>query len=435
MGAKPVRILAIIGSGETSPTMVTLHKELVARLSGKPVAVLLETPYGFQENVDQVSAKVRRYFAVSVGVRVEVAAGLRAPADATGADLDRGIAMLRRAGWVFAGPGSPSYAATQWRASQVGAALRDRLHRDGITVFSSAAACTLGRFALPVYEIYKVGMRPAWHDGLDLLSDLGLAAAIIPHYDNAEGGNHDTRYCYVGERRLRSLEAQLPPGAAILGVDEHTAAVFDLHAETLTVHGRGGVTVRRGGASDVLASGLAVPLSELRDRVAVAGAPTECPEAAGRREPEPGEGEAPPAEATSLMTMVHACELRFDEAERARNAQAMAGAVLDLEEAIASWSTDTLEAANIEHARAGLRSLVVHLGDAAAQGLRDPREQLAAIVGPVLALRAELRRRGDYALGDALRDALRSGGIQIQDTREGTRWFAAAASRSSQTDR
>ena len=342
MGAKPVRILAIIGSGETSPTMVTLHKELVARLSGKPVAVLLETPYGFQENVDQVSAKVRRYFAVSVGVRVEVAAGLRAPADATGADLDRGIAMLRRAGWVFAGPGSPSYAATQWRASQVGAALRDRLHRDGITVFSSAAACTLGRFALPVYEIYKVGMRPAWHDGLDLLSDLGLAAAIIPHYDNAEGGNHDTRYCYVGERRLRSLEAQLPPGAAILGVDEHTAAVFDLHAETLTVHGRGGVTVRRGGASDVLASGLAVPLSELRDRVAVAGAPTECPEAAGRREPEPGEAEAPPAEATSLMTMVHACELRFDDAERARNAQAMAGAVLDLEEAIASWSTDTL---------------------------------------------------------------------------------------------
>ena len=53
----------------------------------------------------------------------------------------------------------------------------------------------------------------------------------------------------------------------------------------------------------------------------------------------------------------------------------------------------------------------------------------------MLALRAELRRRGDYALGDALRDALRSGGIQIQDTREGTRWFAAAASRSSQTDR
>src|SRR6266571_3494942 len=38
---------------------------------------------------------------------------------------------------------------------------------------------------------------------------------VIPHYDNAEGGTHDTRFCYLGERRLAALEALL---AAARGV-------------------------------------------------------------------------------------------------------------------------------------------------------------------------------------------------------------------------
>jgi hypothetical protein len=52
------RVLAIIGSGETSPTMVTVHRDLLARLSsGRPRALLLSTPYAFQENAAGVSAK------------------------------------------------------------------------------------------------------------------------------------------------------------------------------------------------------------------------------------------------------------------------------------------------------------------------------------------------------------------------------------------
>ena len=97
-----------------------------------------------------------------------------------------------------------------------------------MTVLASAAAATIGFAAVPVYEIYKAGAAPHWLDGLDLLGVLGLKVAVIPHYDNAEGGNHDTRYCYLGERRLSRLERDLPADAAVLGVDEHTAAIFDL---------------------------------------------------------------------------------------------------------------------------------------------------------------------------------------------------------------
>jgi hypothetical protein len=422
MGPRMVGILVVVGSGETSPTMVTMHRELIASLGPSPTAVLVETPYGFQENADEVTAKARRYFSGNVGLQVQVAPGLREPATADPVELARGIAAIRAADWVFTGPGSPSYAARQWSASPVGAAFHDRLRREGITVVSSAAACTLGRFTLPVYEIYKVGMEPAWLEGIDLLGQLGLTAAVIPHFDNREGGTHDTRYCFVGERRLRALEAQLPPEAVILGIDEHTAAVFDLGAGTLSVRGRGGLTLRRAGTSRSIPSGTLLALEEF------------CRLAAGELGPPPPTVASPAprteeagARRDPLLVTAQACEARFDRAEADRDAQAMVAAVLELEEAIAAWANDVLESDAIDQARTVLRALIVRLGEAAAEGVRDPRQRLAPIVEPVLAVRARFRSQGEYQLADALREALRQGGVEVRDGREGTTWSLGGA--------
>ena len=226
-----VRVLAIIGSGETSPTMVTVHRDLVSRIGlAGPQAMVLATPYAFQENAADVSARTRRYFADSVGLQVRVAAGTSPNADPGMApplippdeeNEARQAAGIRAADWVFAGPGSPSYALAHWQAGPVAAGLRDRvLAGDGLTVLASAAAATAGRFTLPVYEIYKAGGAPRWLDGLDLLGPLGLTVALIPHYDNAEGGRYDTRHCYLGERRLAVMERELGGDAAVLGVDQ-----------------------------------------------------------------------------------------------------------------------------------------------------------------------------------------------------------------------
>src|SRR5450756_936149 len=70
-------------------------------------------------------------------------------------------------------------------------------------------------------DVYKrqVGEEPRWVDGLDLLGRLtGITAAVVPHYDNAEGATHDTRFCYLGERRLTRLEADLPAECGVLGL-------------------------------------------------------------------------------------------------------------------------------------------------------------------------------------------------------------------------
>src|SRR5439155_6913438 len=117
----------------------------------------------------------------------------------------------------------------------------------GASTFASASALVLGTHTVPVYEIYKVVADPHWLDGLDLVSVAGLRAAVIPHYDNAEGGTHDTRYSYLGERRLVLMEQQLPDDVFVLGVDEHTACIIDLDADTATITGLGAVTIRRRG--------------------------------------------------------------------------------------------------------------------------------------------------------------------------------------------
>ncbi len=432
MGPRAIGILVVIGSGETSPTMVTMHRELVASLGPRPTAVLVETPYGFQENADEVTAKARRYFASNVGLHVQVAPGLREPVAANAVDLARGIAAIRTADWVFTGPGSPSYAARQWLASPVGAAFRDRLQRGGITVVSSAAACTLGRFTLPVYEIYKVGMEPTWLEGIDLLGQLGLKAVVIPHFDNREGGTHDTRYCFVGERRLRALEAQLPSEAVIVGVDEHTAAIFDLRAGTLSVRGRGGVTLRRAGVSRSIPSGTVLALEEF-GRLAAGELRVSPPELGVSpptgASPTPGT-EGGEARRDPLPVTVQTCEARFDQAEAARDAQAMTAAVLELERAIAAWSDDVLESDQVDQARTVLRALIVRLGAAAAEGVRDPRQRLAPIVEPVLALRSRLRAQGEYQLADALRQALQRGGVEVRDGRDGTTWLLGGSASS-----
>ncbi len=451
------RILAIIGSGETSPTMVTVHRELVSRLGlDHPQAVVLATPYAFQENVADVSARAQRYFADSVALRVRIAAGTSSHADPemapplTGEDEPeegRQAADIGTADWVFAGPGSPSYALAHWRAGPLAAALRGRvLAGHGLTVLASAAAATAGRFTVPVYEIYKAGGALRWLAGLDLLGPLGLSVAVIPHYDNAEGGRYDTRHCYLGERRLAVMERELPADAAVLGVDEHTAMLIDLRTEGIKIRGRGGLTVRRAGHSVVLPSGTRLSIAELRDLVRGIRRPT----GAGPGQARPGQtgpgdgpedgqprcdaesGGAGPAggeqAALPLPEIMAAAEREFGAAAGDRDAGAMAGVILELETAIRQWEADTDEDQGTEQARALLRSLIGRLGRAAQAGLADPRDRLRPAVEPLLALRTALRREGNFAAADAIREALAAAGLDVSDTPEGTRWQPAETS-------
>jgi Peptidase family S51 len=433
--AGDARLLVIMGSGETSPTMVSIHKELVATLGpGSHSAILLDTPYAFQENAADISARAQAYFARSVGLKVSVVSDADLPESAN-PQARAGVTAIRFSDWVFAGPGSPTYALNRWRGNPVADALRERIAAGtGITVIASAAAAAIGFVAIPVYEIYKVGADPHWLDGLDLFSVLGLKIAMIPHYDNAEGGTHDTRFCYLGERRLAVLERELPADAAVLGVDEHTALLIDLGTRRAEVRGRGGATVRKAGVSTVLPAGSRIALADLAAMVRSGGpapgqalghvGPDGRPPSAGRPAAA-AEGQA--QEGRALNEVTEDAAGRFEAAARDRDGAAMAEAVLDLEAAIEAWSTDTDENDNADRARAVLRGLVARLGRTAQDGLADPADRLRPALEPLVALRDRLRAGRDYAAADVIRDALAEAGVELRDSADGTRWTVTDA--------
>ena len=356
-------ILALLGSGETAPGMTKVHRELLAR-NPEGVAVNLDTPYGFQENVPQMTEKLIHYFDVSLH-RVLEPVSLRNFEDAS--PLERTIVKqrVREAAYVFSGPGSPTYALKQWRALDLVNDLAAVLENNGVLCFSSAATLTLGAYTAPIYEVYKVGEPPRWLEGLNLTRRLGLECVVIPHFDNHEGANYDTRYCYLGQRRLELLESQLPESVATLGIDEHTALLLDLATDQARVIGRGNAYWRHRGDVITISPNEPMALATLRSF-----------------EPAPPDTVATPRESASEPHVLASLIARGDDAS---------GEALARLARLAEGSTTN--------------------------GVATPQ-----LIDAVLAVRDVARSTRQFELADQLRDALTVAGVIITDTPTGSSW-------------
>jgi hypothetical protein len=420
------RILTIMGSGETAPTMVSTHRALVAQLPKPARAVLLDTPYGFQENASELAARAETYFRTSVNIDIAVAGLVRMHDTHLPADpvlIERGLRALADAHYVFAGPGSPTYALRQWSGTNVASIIENKIRQGGIVTFASAAALTLGRVTLPVYEIYKVGQDVERLDGLDLLSALGINAAVIPHYDNAEGGNHDTRFCYLGETRLHLFESLLDDDTYVLGVDEHTGLIIDSDAGTARVVGNGTVTLRLRSVSHSLRSGETIGIDVLQNPWKHFSTTTTTPTTTSHKTPETVTApDSIDASDDTFEGTLARLNQDFGNAIAARDADSAVRACLDLEQAIVDWSSDTLQGDIADRARAALRSMISQLGDASSGGLKDPREVVGPYVEAMLAVRATVRAEKRFDLSDVIRDAFANLGVEVRDTPAGVEW-------------
>ncbi|MBP1705992.1 MAG: hypothetical protein H6Q36_1731 [Chloroflexi bacterium] len=425
------RILAIMGSGEMAPAMAKEHVGLFARFGAEPVSgAVIDTTYGFQENADELSERLLEFFVERIGRPFTVASYRSREVDA--ATAATAVAHIRAAGYVMAGPGSPSYALRHWAGGPIPGALAAKLTSGGILVMASAAALTLGVVTIPIYEIYKVGEEPHWLEGLDLLgATTGLRAAVVPHFDNAEGGTHDTRYCYMGERRLRILERLLPEGAFVLGVDGHTALILDLQAGTAAVRGLGGVTVRVAGRSAVFPSGTETGIAALAEAAAglAAGRPVALPAPIGEAVPEAAtaEGDRLPPEAAG-QDAVAGLESAFARAIDERDVPSAVSALLDLDSAIEARTRAGEDSLELDDARLVFRSLIARLGEAAVAGVRDPRDAVGPFVEALLELRARARDAHDWAVADLVRDRLVAAGVEVRDGPDGSAWYLGGES-------
>jgi hypothetical protein len=258
--------VALFGSGEIAPAGRRVHEMLFQQLDRPIQVAILETPAGFQPNSAWVAGRLAEFVEQSLqnfSPQVTVVPARHRDGSYSTDDPDLAAPLLT-ANYVFAGPGSPTYAVRHLAGTWTWHVMLTRQRRGAVLALASAFAIATGTHALPVYEIYKVGEDPHWVPGLDLLRPYGLELAIATHWDNREGGaNLDTSRAFMGVERMRRLEATLPPSTTLLGIAEHTAVVLDFAQGTAQVMGLGGATVRRGGEGRTFPDGATFPLDVL----------------------------------------------------------------------------------------------------------------------------------------------------------------------------
>ena len=356
--------LVLLGSGETAPGMTKVHRELLSGL-GEVRAVNLDTPYGFQLNVPQMTQKLVDYFKVSLQTDLK-------PLSFTNYEKSSGVERelfrqsVREANYVFAGPGSPSYALAHWKGLDLQEDLLHVLDNGGVVCFSSAAALTLGAFTAPIYEIYKAGAEPYWLEGLNLMGLLGIDCAIIPHFNNNEGQDYDTSCCYLGVERLERLEELLPDGVAILGIDEHTALLIDLDAQTNSIIGKSNAILRFNGNTEAI--------------------PTD--------------------------TLINSRDLTNYESANSQTKK-----VTEYETATTALDLAKLIELGGPNAQAALAKLVGR-ANRSGEGHIDP----SPLIDSLLLARASLKKEGNYKFADQIRDMIYAVGIKIEDSPNGSTW-------------
>ena len=254
--------IILFGSGETSPSGQKIFDAVLRRMPLSPRVALLETPAGFELNSDRVIGRVEEFLLHNLqNYRPQVVTvPARNRATAYSPDDPQIIEPIFSADLVFMGPGSPTYAVRQLHESLAWYSILARHRLGGAIALASAAVIAISAYALPVYEIYKVGEELHWKPGLDFFGVYGLPLVFIPHWNNSEGGDElDTSRCFMGRQRFARLAELLPAGVTLIGIDEKTALIIDPQEGTCQVTGSGGVTLIHTGQSHQGAS----PASEL----------------------------------------------------------------------------------------------------------------------------------------------------------------------------
>ena len=414
--------IVLMGSGELTATMVEVHKEQMDRFGRTAKAVFLDTPAGFQLNADQITHRAQNYFNSRVGYPMAVAS-FKSNDNISDLEAETAYHQLREADYILIGPGSPTYAVRQLQRTPIPSILIDMVNRGGCLVAASAAALTMGRLTLPVYEIYKVGFDLFWENGIGVLDAFGFNSVIVPHWNNAEGGTHDTRFCFMGENRFDRMAAMLPEDVSIIGIDEHTACIIDLESTEVRIRGLGRVILRQGNHELIFEKGDRFPISVINDNLF-----DRVNFTASKSKPPNRQHDNISAE-NRFWETVHAIRNSFLAGIDAGQPKAIVNALLELDSTLWQAQLNLENEEFISQGRETLRDLIVLLGPALSA---QPLELITALkpaVQEMISLRETFRQNQQWEAADAIRKSLERMGFIVEDTPEGARWRVSSSSK------
>ncbi len=218
--------MALVGSGEFTPAMDEVDRELLAatgcerpRVAIVPTASWPDGETVFKRWADMGEAHFAALGASPVPVPIR---------DRASADDPTAVAALSGADLIYFSGGKPGHLLTALADSAAGAALRDASAR-GIVI----AGCSAGAMVLGGHQL-RFGGRSfpqppfGWQDALGFVPGI----VVLPHYDA------------MPETLVVPLALAAPEGTVVVGIDEDTAAVG--RDGEWRVRGRGRVTLWRG---------------------------------------------------------------------------------------------------------------------------------------------------------------------------------------------
>ena len=232
MTASPTGTLALVGSGEFLPSIDSLDRFLLERLSGPArVAVLPTASAPDGPGVPERWAKMGVEHFTGLGASVEPIM-LLTRADAESEAL---AAQIAAANFVYLSGGKPQYLVTTLRDTPCWRAIVGVFAAGGVV-----AGCSAGAMAM---ADRMVDFPRLWHT----LPALGLAPgmAVIPHFDELPG-----MFTNLGRLASRQTSVVGVPGSSgLVGFDQNW-----------TAQGRSSITVFTSQGKKVYAPGEHVPI-------------------------------------------------------------------------------------------------------------------------------------------------------------------------------
>lgn len=219
-------LLALLGSGEFTPAMLDLDRDLLLSTGRRRprVAIVPTASWPDGESTFQGWLEQGRAHFETLGAEVE-AVEIRSRDDASDPAWAQAIG---EADLVYLSGGKPDHLLDVLEGTPAGDAIRAVSARGGIV-----AGCSAGAMVIAARQPRLGGRRffrfpVGWRTGLELAA----GCAVLPHYDR------------FPEALAAAVVLAAPRATAVLGIDEETAVVG--RGGTWQVRGRGRVTVWRG---------------------------------------------------------------------------------------------------------------------------------------------------------------------------------------------
>lgn len=212
--------LLLAGSGEFTPAMDGVDRELLATLGPRPRVAVVPTAAGLEDTPNDWAAMGAEHFDALGAITVSVMVLNR-----DDAHEPRWREAIAGVDWIYFSGGDPGHLVETLSGTPFWAAVRARHDAGAILAGSSAGAMMLGQSTFVPLERGADGMptRVEVRPALDLLPGV----IIAPHFD------------ILPDHLVRAWSSLVPAGHRLLGIDEDTAL---LKADgSWAVRGRGKV--------------------------------------------------------------------------------------------------------------------------------------------------------------------------------------------------